>query len=103
MTGAALMITNLRGHSDSGGLDVKVISNALKSPTAKIIQDGYYQNDQAEWGYYIAVSDAGHHHMVSVKHTGRPVSTREIAEALIAPSARIESDGRYRNKRLTPG
>ncbi|HSC57403.1 MAG TPA: hypothetical protein VLC51_09370 [Nitrospira sp.] len=80
-----------------------VISNALKSPTAKVIQDGYYQNEQGVWGYYITVWDAGHYHMISVSHTEQPLSPHDIAKALTAPEARIESDGRYQNKRGTLG
>jgi hypothetical protein len=41
--------------------------------------------------------------MISVSNADRPPSIREIAEALIAPDARIEADGRHKNKRGTLG
>jgi hypothetical protein len=73
---------------------IVMTSGGLTSPTAKVVQDGYYQNDQGAWGYNVTVWNAGHYHMISVSHTDRPPSIREIAEALVAPNARIESDGR---------
>ena len=80
---------------------LQVIANALRSPEAKFIQDGYYQNEQGRWGYYVTVWHAGHYHMISVSHTETTPSLRDIAEALISSAAYVHSDGRYHNRKGT--
>lgn len=82
---------------------LEVIAKALNSPSSNTIHDGYYQNEQGEWGYYVTVWDAGHYHMISVSHIDRVMPPHEIAQALLSSSAQIHTDGRYRNKKGTLG
>jgi hypothetical protein len=82
---------------------LEVIANALRSPTARVIHDGFYRNDEGEWGYYVTVWDAGHYHMISVSHITDVQSPNEIATALESPLRNVTEDGRYSNARGTLG
>jgi hypothetical protein len=82
---------------------LQVIANALRAPTARQLFDGYYQNEQGVWGYYVTVWQAAHYHMVSVSHTDSMPSLDQIADALTSPAARVHSDGRYVNRKGTLG
>jgi hypothetical protein len=80
-----------------------VIANALRSPHVRIINDGYYQNEEGVWGYSVTVWEAGRYHMISVSHTERPPTLDDIADALISPDAYVQSDGRYPNRKGSVG
>jgi hypothetical protein len=80
-----------------------VIANALRSPHARIINDGYYRNEQGILGYSVTVRDAGHYHMISVSHIERTPTLDDIADALIDPDASVHSDGRYPNRKGSLG
>jgi hypothetical protein len=80
-----------------------VIANALRSPQARVINDGYYQNEEGMWGCYVTVWDAGHYHMISVSHIERMPTLADIADALIDPDAYVQSDGRYPNRKGSLG
>ena len=80
-----------------------VIANALRSPHARIINDGYYQNEEGIWGWYVTVWDAGHYHMISVSHVSNTPTKHEVAAALVSPTRYIKEEGRYRNSRGTLG
>jgi hypothetical protein len=82
---------------------LEVIAKALRSSHSRLIQDGYYQNEQREWGYYVTVWYAGHYHMISVSRTETPPALLDIANALTSPTAYVDSDGRYRNRKGTLG
>jgi hypothetical protein len=82
---------------------LEVVVNALRSPSARTINDGYYQNQEGELGYYVTMWDAGHYHMISVSHVGDVMTSREIATALESPLRNVTEDGRYRNSRGTLG
>jgi hypothetical protein len=82
---------------------LNVIANALRHPSARLIEDGYYQNKNEEWGYHLTVWFAGHYHMISVSHTLEPQSPEDIACALASREAVVYEDGRYPNARGTLG
>jgi hypothetical protein len=82
---------------------LQVVANALRSPSKRFILDGYYRNEQEQWGYYLVVWDAGHYHMISVSRATETPAPRDIAAALDCPSAQVHTDGRYRNRRGTLG
>ena len=64
-------------------------NEAIRSPHARIINDGYYQNEEGIWGCYVTVWDAGHYHMISVSHTERMPTLDDIADALVDPDAYV--------------
>jgi hypothetical protein len=82
-----------------------VVANALRSPTARIIEEccGYYQNENGVWGYYVTVWHAGHYHMISVSHVEDVSKLNDIARALESPLKNVTEDGRYRNQRRSLG
>jgi hypothetical protein len=82
---------------------LEVVAQALRSPSAKLIHDGFYQNEHGDWGYYVAIWQAGHYHMISVSHIESVPSSREIANALESSSAYTSDSGRYLNRRGSLG
>jgi hypothetical protein len=82
---------------------LEVIAEALRSNSSKLIDEGPYQNREGIWGYYLTVWHAGHYHMISVSHTDRPQSPRDVAEALTSPAVQVYDSGNYRNRKGTIG
>ena len=62
-----------------------------------------YQNEKGDWGYSLAVWQAGQYHMLSVSHINSVPSLQEIATALESPSAHTSDSGNYRNRRGSLG
>ena len=78
---------------------LEVIVNALRSPTRKFIQDGFYRNKDDCWGYYLTIWHAGHYHMISVSHISEVPKLEDIAKALESPLRDVRDDGRYYNRK----
>jgi hypothetical protein len=84
---------------------LEVIANALRSPSARRIEEYClpYRNGKEEWGYSLTVWDAGHYHMISVSHVVEIPTLVAVAEAIESPTRYVKEDGRYRNARGTIG
>jgi hypothetical protein len=78
---------------------LEVVADALRSKSRRFIQDGFYRNDDGEWGYYVTVWDSGHYHMISVSHISETPALDKIAFALESPQRFVKVDGRYPNRR----
>lgn len=76
---------------------LEAVANALRSPTARVIEDccGHYQNADGIWGYRLTVWHAGHYHMISISHVEDVPKVKDIARALESPLAKVAEDGRY--------
>lgn len=72
-----------------------VIANALRSPSARLIEEGCrpYQNSKEAWGYCLTVWDAGYYHMISVSHVHDMPTPESVAAALASPTRKITDEG----------
>ncbi len=82
---------------------LEVVANALRSPLRKFIGDGFYQNRNGEWGYYLTIWHAGHYHMISVSQILDVPSPRSIASAIESPTRDIAESGNYINRKRALG